>query len=98
MARVLFIFLLVLFALWLGTSVELPAPPQGAEANSLVIWRRTESGWIRAESWLVSRDHLNREPTPPLYPVAALPMIITLSIGALLIGQPKESRDQILDQ
>lgn len=68
----------------------LPTPGPAAQEEVNVVWRRTDQGWLRAESWLVAKDYLYREPEPPLFPMTLLPIIVTLSVGALVLGQPKE--------
>ncbi|MEW4563444.1 hypothetical protein AB1K70_13010 [Bremerella sp. JC770] len=68
----------------------LPTPGPAAQKENLIVWRRTDQGWLRAESWLVEKDYLYQEPTPPLYPMTLLPIIVTLSIGALMLGQPED--------
>jgi len=88
--RVLLWSFLVLGAIWIATSMVLPTPGPAAQVESSIVWRRTDQGWLRAESWLVEKDYLYREPTPPLYPMTLLPIIVTLSIGALMLGQPED--------
>ncbi|MBA2114571.1 hypothetical protein HOV93_17370 [Planctomycetes bacterium FF15] len=68
----------------------LPTRGPAAQPEVTVIWRRTDQGWLRAESWLVTKDYLYQEPKPPLYPMTLLPIIVTLSIGALVLGQPRD--------
>jgi len=68
----------------------LPTRGPAAQEDFTIVWRRTDQGWMRAESWLVKREYLYQEPTPPLYPMTLLPIIVTLSIGALVLGQPKK--------
>ena len=72
----------------------LPTPGPAAQQEVTIVWRRTDQGWLRAESWLVEKDYLYQEPQPPLYPVTLLPIIVTLSIGALMLGQPSDERGQ----
>ncbi|PQO46539.1 hypothetical protein [Blastopirellula marina] len=65
-----------------------------------VVWRKTDRGWIRAEAWLAPKEHLYGEPTPPIYPLSALPMVVILSISALILFpskptfQDRRDRDQ----
>lgn len=68
----------------------LPTPGPAAQQEVTVVWRRTNQGWLRAESWLVTKDYLYQEPKPPLYPMTLLPIIVTLSVGALVLGQPRD--------
>lgn len=89
LVRILLSTLLVFFALWMATSGVIPASvPETSQPHVQVIWRRTNSGWIRAENWLVKRDYLYQEPEPPVYPLAVLPMVILLSLTALVVCQP----------
>ncbi len=88
--RLLLSSLLILIALWLGTSVVLPTRGPAAQDEVTVVWRKTDEGWLRAEGWLIQRDYLYQEPSPPVYPMTILPMIVTLSIAALVLGQPQD--------
>ncbi|PQO31565.1 hypothetical protein [Blastopirellula marina] len=93
MTRTILSTLLVFFALWLATSAVIPASMPGTSQSHVeVIWRRTDSGWIRAENWLVKRDYLYQEPSPPVYPLAVLPMVVLLSVTALVLDQPAATR------
>ncbi|WDI44955.1 hypothetical protein [Bremerella sp. P1] len=89
MIRILLWTFLVLGAIWIATSMVLPTPGPASQREVTVVWRRTDQGWLRAESWLVEKDYLYQEPKPPLYPMTLLPIIVTLSVGALILGQPK---------
>ncbi|QDU77856.1 hypothetical protein Pan97_49350 [Bremerella volcania] len=68
----------------------LPTSGPAAQKEVTIVWRKTDEGWLRAESWLVAKDYLYQEPKPPLYPMTLLPIIITLSVGALVLGQPRD--------
>lgn len=77
----------------MATSVVIPATnPGSSPSDEEIIWRRTDSGWVRAEDWLVKRDYLYHQPSPPVYPLAALPMVVLLSVTALVLGQPATKR------
>ena len=89
MTRLLCTCLLLLAALWMGTNLVLPSPNYGAVPKNVVIWRRTDVGWVRAEGWLNRPKELTVEPQPPVYPVTVLPMILVVSVIAILIRQPK---------
>lgn len=89
MIRGFLILLLLILALWMATSAVLPPPGGGSEEDKTAIWRRTDEGWQRADAWLSPNDHLKREPVPPLYPVALLPLIVAVGIVSLILGQPK---------
>ncbi|MBI1248456.1 hypothetical protein GC197_11540 [bacterium] len=88
--RLLCTSLLVLAALWMGTSLALPTPNYGAAPQNMVIWRKTDSGWVRAEAWLDRPEGLLSEPRPPIYPVTVLPTVLAVSVIAILIWQPKQ--------
>ena len=89
MLRPILILLLLAMTTWLATSAVLPPHGGGSEEETTAIWRRTDQGWQRADAWLKSNDHLKREPVPPLYPVALLPLIVAVGIVSLILGQPK---------
>lgn len=90
MIRLLLWSFLVLGALWTATSIVLPTPGPAAQTEITVVWRRTDQGWLRAESWLEEQNYLYQEPRPPLYPMTLLPIIVAVSVGALVMGQPKD--------
>ena len=95
MTRVILSTLLVFLALWLATSAVIPASvPESTPSHVRVIWRKTDTGWIRAENWLAPRDHLYQEPEPPIYPLAVLPMVLLLSVTALILNQPTPTPSQ----
>ena len=93
MIRIFLWSVLVIGAIWIATSMVLPTPGPAAQTEITIVWRKTDQGWLRAESWLVKKDYLYQRPEPPLYPMTLLPMIVTLSIGALVLGQPKKKRE-----
>ncbi len=73
----------------MATTAVIPASSPGtSESHVHVIWRRTDTGWVRAENWLIQRDYLYREPSPPIYPLAVLPLVLMLSVTALVLDQP----------
>lgn len=93
--RTLLNTLLILCAFWMATSLVLPGSgPAASSSRPQVVWRRTDTGWIRAESWLVCNEHLDREPTPPVYPIAALPMVVTLSVLALMLCPKSKTNEE----
>ncbi|WP_147274428.1 hypothetical protein [Bremerella cremea] len=95
MTRVILSTLFVFLAFWLATSAVIPASiPESSRSPAQVIWRKTDTGWIRAENWLVQRDYLYQEPEPPIYPLAVLPMMLLLSITALILNQPATGSEE----
>jgi len=84
--------LLLLVALWAATFAVLPTGATGSRRPPDPIWRRTDQGWIRAETWLSPHRDASYQPEPPIYPIAALPLIVVCAVCVLIIEQqpPKE--------
>lgn len=96
MIRGFLTLLLILLAFWMATSVVIPQPGMVPDEEATTVWRRTDQGWQRADRWLKSHEHLLREPVPPLYPIALLPLIVTIGLLGLILGQPKQAREALV--
>jgi hypothetical protein len=90
MRLVLVVILILAVLAWVGCvvpspfsfadeAVDLPRPGQA-------VWRRTASGWERADLWPGFQDRQKAEPDgPPIHPVAMTGLLLAGSLAALVL-------------